>query len=103
LLGALSAFADEYPIAVKTGIGGEYIVVEKAGTASTPTLVVKRGLGDKENFTKRAFDSPARTVTILGRPETFEALAEDQPDARATPIEEGTFADQLAHHVCPMR
>lgn len=101
LAGLPFAFAAETPIDIKTDIKGKYFVVEKGGTPSNPTLVVKRVGPGGTYYIKRLFDCKARTVQYLGEGQTLKAMAKAQPDPKPTPIEEGTIPDQLARHVCP--
>ena len=101
-LAAASAFAAEYPIDIKTDLkGSKFFVVEKGGTENNPTLVVKRISGTKTSYTKRQFDCKARTVKILSRGDSLEALNKSEPDKEAFPIKENSIPDQLAKHACP--
>ncbi len=66
-LGALSARADDTPIDIQTDVKGQYFLVEKGGTADTPTLVVKRAKAGYNYYVKREFDCAAHTVRYSGR------------------------------------
>jgi hypothetical protein len=65
LLGTLPASADDRPIELNTDIKGQYFIVEQGGTAKTPTLLLKRTLGEESHYTKREFDCEARTVRVV--------------------------------------
>jgi hypothetical protein len=101
LLGASAAFAAEYPIDIKTDLKGQYFVVEKGGTANNPTLLVKRVWPKGTYYVKRWFDCKLGTFKFLGEGDTLDAVAKSQPDRDTRAIEQGSIADQLAHHVCP--
>lgn len=97
-----SALAAEYPIDIKTDLkGSKFFIVEKGGTASEPTLVVKRVGTGRTSYTKRQFDCQARRVRVLGRGETLEVMAKAEPEKDSVAIEPGSIPDQLVKHVCP--
>jgi hypothetical protein len=100
-LGPLSAVADDTPIDIKTDVQGQYFLVEQAGTAANPTLVVKRAQPGYNHYIKREFDCAAHTVRFLGEGESLDEMNAAQPDAEASPIKEGTIPDQLSRLVCP--
>jgi hypothetical protein len=102
-LGALSTRADDTPIDIQTDVKGQYFLVEKGGTADTPTLVVKRAKAGYNHYVKREFNCAAHTVRYLGEGESLEEMAAAQPDPEAGPIEEGSIPDQLSRLVCPNR
>ncbi len=98
------AVAAEYPIDLKTDLrDSKFFVVEKGGTENNPTVVVKRVSSTKTSYTKRQFDCNARTVKTLGRGDSLESLADAEPEKVASPMKEGSIADQLGKHVCPKK
>jgi hypothetical protein len=101
LVGTLSAVADDTPVDIKTDLEGQYFLVEKAGTATAPTLLVKRVASYGTHYVKREFDCEARTERYLGEGDSLKALAASEPDTEATAINAGSIADQLLQYVCP--
>ena len=100
---ALSARAEDTPIDIATDIKGQYFLVEKAGTAANPTLVVKRSKPGYSYYVKREFDCAAHTVRILGEGESLEEIAAAPSGAEAGPIRAGSISDQLSRLACPNR
>lgn len=101
LAGLGTAHAAEIAIDIKTDLRGKFYVVERSGTPDNPVLVVKRVWSGGIYYIKRVFDCKARTVQYLGEGYTLKEMARSQPDAKPTPLEEGTIPDQLARYACP--
>jgi hypothetical protein len=102
-LAALSARAEDTQIDIKTDVKGTYFLVEKAGTAANPTLIVKRARPGSDYYVKREFDCAAHTVRNLGEGESLEATAEAQSNVEAGPIQAGSISDQLSRIACANR
>ena len=101
ILACSFALAAEYPIDIKTDLkNSKFYIVEKGGTPSTPTLVVKRVSGTVARYSTREFDCKARTVKTLGRGASLEELAKSEPEKESYPVAEGSIDDQLARHAC---
>ena len=101
LVGTLSAVADDTPVDIRTDLEGEYFLVEKGGTATVPTLLVKRVASYGTHYVKRELDCEARTERFLGEGDSIKAVAASEPDTEATAITAGSIADQLLQYVCP--
>ncbi len=101
LVGTLSAVAEDIPLAIQTDLEGQYFLVEKGGTLTMPTLLVKRVAPYGTHFVKREFDCEARTQRYLGEGDSSEALAASEPDKQMTAIKAGSIADQLLQYACP--
>lgn len=100
LIAASSAFAGEYPIAIKSDLKVEYFVVEKGGSPEQPSLLLKRVRPGGTSFSKRLFDCEASTYQQLGSWATLDAMVDACPESEMQPVEEGSIAYQLWQHAC---
>jgi len=103
VLAASAARAADTPIDIKTDLeGAKFFIVEKGGTATNPTVLVKRAdAAAKIYYVKREFDCRAHTVKTVGQGESLTEVNKPLKDATMRPIASGSIADQLARHVCP--
>ncbi|MFZ1537075.1 MAG: hypothetical protein WAT23_06810 [Chromatiaceae bacterium] len=101
LVGTLSAAADDTPVDIKTDLEGQYFLVEKGGTTTAPTLLVKRVASYGTHYVERQFDCEAKTERYLGEGDSIKAVAASEPETEATAINAGSIADQLLQYVCP--
>ena len=100
LLTLPAAYAAEEPIKLKTDLRSQYFVVERGGTATKPTLVVKRIGPSGTSYTKRAFDCEARTAKHVGTGDSLEEMAKAKPDPDMSPLVDGSVTQQLWQQVC---
>lgn len=95
-----SASADEYPLPIESDIKAEYFVVEKAGTAERPTLLLRRVRHGATSYSLRHFDCAGQSYKQVSSGESVEALTPPPVDDDLAPAEEGTIAYQLWKHAC---
>lgn len=101
LVVTLPAVAEDITLAIQTDLEGQYFLVEKGGTPTLPTLLVKRVAPYGTHYVKREFDCEAKTQRHLGEGDSSEAVAASEPNAKAAAIKVGSIADQLIQYACP--
>jgi len=100
LLALPPAWAAEEPVKLKLKASGEYFLMERAGTAQLPTMVVKRIGPSGTTYSRRAFDCAAKTAMLLGSGDSLETMAKDQPEASQTPLRKDSVTEQLWRIAC---
>lgn len=100
LLALPAAWAAGEPARLDLKSSGEYFLVEKGGSTTKPTLVVRRVGPSGTSYTKRAFDCEARTAMHVGSGDTLETMAKARPDGEMAPLVKDSVTEQLWHMAC---
>lgn len=78
----------------------EYVVLERGGDESHPTLTTQRTGSSGVTFSRRVFDCSAGTAKYLGTGPSLEAMNRSPSDPNMTPVLQGSIAYHLMRYAC---
>jgi hypothetical protein len=96
--GAFSAM--EVPLRVPSDSKATYYILEKGGKGHMRTIVTKRVGPSGTSYSKRLFDCNQGTVKYLGTGDTLAQMNAGKPDAKMTPVADGSIASYVGGAAC---
>lgn len=100
LLISSTSLAGEIRLRIPTDPSAQYFVLQKAGTATSPTLITKRVGSSGASFSHKLFDCTARTFKYLGDGDTLEAMKRSKPPPNMGPLVEGSISYYQWRYAC---
>jgi hypothetical protein len=95
-----AASAEEKVIVIPNDRLGQYVLIDKSGSAEERMIVVRRAGISGVVYSRRVYNCTEDTVHFLGSGLTMEALDRDQINWREQPVESGTVASDIERIAC---